>query len=339
MIQPRNMHDNIRTIIERRSRTIRGIRGFFDSRGYLEVDTPALSPEVIPEAPIEVFRTQFVHPHRPSTELYLLPSPEYWMKQLIAAGSGSIYQISHAFRNAENLGRIHNPEFTMLEWYTVGSDYYGSMEVCEELVRGICESLRDTAGSARAASGGFAPFSRLSMNEAFQRYAGVDLEAHAEGDSLRAVCEGLGITTAAEDSWADWFNRIFVDRVEPSLADLPSVLLYDYPSRVPTLARNRSGTPWAERWELYLDGIEVANCFTEEQDSQAVERFLRHESEGRRGALVPVRPADGFHHHFENNFPLCSGVALGVDRLIMALSGEPEIRGVILFPIHATLIP
>ncbi len=331
------MVQDFQSIITLRARIIKNIRRFFDERGYSEVDTPILAPQIIPESTIEVFRSDFVHPYLPPRDLYLLPSPEYWMKRLIAGGSGNIYQVCRSFRNAENLGPIHSPEFTMLEWYTIGADYLGSIDICEALVASLVSGENRPTGKTDRFAAISPPFERISMDEAFRKFAGIDLAAALESDGLEKACRDLGITTATEDRPQDWFNRIFVSRVEPNLPTGRPLVLYDYPACVPTTARTRNGTPWSERWELYLNGVEVANCFTEETDPVAIDDFVRSEAAEKGRALVPARPDMRFHELFFEGFPLCSGAALGVDRLIMALAGAPDIRGVILFPIHDTL--
>jgi elongation factor P--(R)-beta-lysine ligase len=308
-------------LLRSRARFTATVRAFFEDLGYLEVETPALAPALIPEPALEVFATQWIDPRTAGTRpLFLVPSPELWMKRLLARGSGSIFQICKSFRNFEALGRHHNPEFTMLEWYTVGADYMQSADVMESLLGRLAESM---PGAAELA----APCVRLSMNQAFGSLAGVDLERLQDRDALLGAVRGLGADPAGDETWEQLFNRLLVSRVEPALPRGRPVLLTDWPSAVPTLARARGAV--AERWELYIDGVEVANCFTEETDGDCLARLFEHEAARKSGCRVP-HPVDrellGF---FDGRFPPCSGVALGMDRLFMLCCGLHHIDGVI----------
>jgi lysyl-tRNA synthetase class 2 len=317
-----------RETLRRRSEYLSGIRAFLTARGYLEVETPILSPALIPESAIEVFKTRFESPYREGRDMYLIPSPEIWMKRLIAEGSGSIFQLTKAFRNAESIGRIHNPEFSILEWYTLGADYIDNIAVTEALFEDLLAGGGESdPGRERLRP----PFRRMTMEEAFREYAGFSLDSCGIED-LHRHGRDLGIRTEKGDSWETAFNRIFVDRVEPSLpSDRPLVLL-DYPSEVRCLAKRIPGTTRRERWELYVDGIETANCFTEETDPGEVENYFQAEGELKKGMLVPHPPDENFFRLYRGSFPPCSGVALGIDRLLMAFFGLSHIGGVILFP-------
>ena len=310
-----------------RADIIRSIRSFFDERGYLEVDTPLLSPFLIPEGAIEVFETRFLHPYRDDHTLYLTPSPELWMKRLLAEGFPHIYQVCKSFRNSEQIGTIHNPEFTMLEWYTLDAGYLESIDCTEELLAAVCP-----AGAAPAVS---PPFRRMRMAEAFRTYAGFELEECTGADGRRRLKQEaarLGLDASADETWEETFNRIFVAGVEPNLPVDTPLILYDYPAAVPTLAEGKRGTPWSERWELYIRGVETANCFTEKIDAAEVDRFFSEETARKENSSVAHRIDEEFRRLFRNGFPRCTGVALGVDRLCMALLDETNIGGVILFP-------
>ncbi|MDY7027481.1 MAG: amino acid--tRNA ligase-related protein [Spirochaetota bacterium] len=326
-----------------RSFFIDRIRRFFIERGYLEVDTPLLSPALIPEAPIEIFETT-LRSIRGSRPLYLIPSPEVHMKKLLAAGSGNIFQICRSFRNLEQTGRHHNPEFTMLEWYTVGADYRQSAAVTEELFADLAE----TAGRPELAP----PFRKMSIREAFNEFAGIDLLETRSLPQLRSECRRLGMLTvkgaelqesessdlAEPPSWEELYHRIFLTYVEPRLPMDKPLLLTDYPRQIPCLAKDIPGSPWKERWELYVDGIEVANCYSEETDPVKVERFFCDEYAKKSRSSMTVPDIDReFLQIFHRGYPESSGVALGVDRLIMSLTRRASIEGVIFFPISDTL--
>ena len=314
-----------------RAALMRELRAFFDERGYLEVDTPTLTPALIPEPAIASFRTVFESPFHPSHSLYLVPSPEVYMKRLLAAGSGDIFQLCRCFRNAEQIGRQHNPEFTMLEWYSIGRDYLQSAALTGELLRAIAERVGPALRSEEAQTAVKllrTPVRKMRMQEAVQQFAGVDLERLQETQALREAALEAGVPVSAEASWEECFNALFLQLVEPQLPMDAPLILYEYPKAVPTLARSVAGTPWSERWELYIRGVEIANCYTEESSPEVVRAYYRRES-----LRVPPGSWDpSYPDLFANGFPDCSGVALGVDRLLMVLLGARELGGVIFFP-------
>ncbi len=310
-------------LLRGRSRFTEAVRRFFLDRAYLEVETPLLAPRLIPEPALEVFRTEWIDPRSLSArELFLVPSPELWMKRLLARGSGSLFQICKCFRNFEAIGRYHNPEFTMLEWYSVGAGYMDSADLMDELLAHLLAAL----GGPRELA---PPCLRLTMNEAFRSLAGLDLERLQEREALLAAARSLGETPSDAETWEQLFNRVLVSLVEPRLPRGRPLLLTDWPSGVPTLARSRG--PWAERWELYAGGVEVANCFTEETDRARLEGLFAAESVRKGRCRVAHPPDTGLLEVFDGRFPECSGVALGMDRLFMLLSGLNHVEGAMLY--------
>ncbi len=326
------MQPDLRTRLSRSDRFAREIRAFFAGRGHVEVDTPCLCPFLIPEPAIEVFRTAFHPAAGGSVELYLAPSPELWMKRLIAAGSGSIFQIARSFRDGDLGGPLHNPEFRLLEWYTLGASYLDQVGVTEDLVARLLSAAVTVTDPDRLRP----PFRVMSMAEAFKDFAGLDLAAlQGTPGALIEAGRSRGVDARGDWTWEQAFHGAFLAAVEPRLPRDRPLVLSDWPSAVPTTARRKSGTPWAERWELYLDGVEVANCYTEETEPAAVGRFLAGESARQRAARVVPRVDEAFGRLFAEGFPACSGVALGVDRLEMVFRGERTLEGVINFPLSA----
>jgi len=331
------MHTDPRARLARSARFSREIREFFHGRGHVEVDTPCLSPFLLPAPAIEAFRTEFHPAAGGSVELYLAPSPELWMKRLIAAGSGSIFQLARSFRDGDLGGPLHNPEFRLLEWYTVGASCRDQIPVTEELVARLAAADPPETPRARLAP----PFRVMTMQEAFVEHAGLDLAACTDTGTLIEAARSRGADTRDDWTWEQAFHGVFLAAVEPRLPRDRPLVLADWPAAVPTTARRRRGTPWAERWELYLDGVEVANCYTEETDPREVERFLRDEAvrlgtASRAGSSRAVPRVDtGYGMLFAGGFPDCSGVALGVDRLEMVFRGEQTLEGVINFPLSA----
>jgi len=310
-------------LLEARSRILTETRAFFLERGYLETDTPALAPALIPESCLEVFKTEYDNPFTGSLDLWLVPSPEVWMKPLIARHKRSVFQVCKCFRNAESVGRIHNPEFTMLEYYTVNVDSAASLEITEELFRRC--ALPDTPPSS------LPPFRRITMAEAFREYAGLDLEALQDPADLIEAGRGKGLMIRENASWEDAFNQIFLTFVENALpADVP-VALERYPEQIECLAENIPGTPWKDRWELYVRGMELCNCYTEASDPDAVRASFAREAERKRASRTPHR-VDFSYPDLFSDFPPCSGVAMGFDRFVLALTGVQDIGRLLPYP-------
>ena len=313
-------------LLEARSRILTETRGFFLERGYLETDTPALAPSLIPESCLEVFRTEYNNPFLGSLDLWLVPSPEVWMKPIIASLKRSVFQVCKCFRNSESVGRIHNPEFTMLEYYTVNGDSARSLELTEELFRRCAGP--ETPVSCRP------PFRRMTMAQAFREFAGLDLEALQDRRALIEAGRGKGLIVPEDASWEDAFNQIFLTFVEGALpADVP-LALERYPAQIECLARNIPDTPWKDRWELYAGGMELCNCYTEASDPEAVRASFVREAERKRSARVPHRVDLSYPDLFVV-FPDCSGVAMGFDRFVLALAGADDIGRLLPYPFAA----
>lgn len=309
------------------------MRSFLDGKGFLEVATPLLSPYLIPEAHIEIFATDYFSHSRGERELYLIPSPEVHMKQLLAAGSGSIYQICPSFRNNEQLGRHHNPEFSMLEWYLAGGSSEENIALAEELFSVLLQAFPEADTRSLAP-----PFRRMTMARAWADFAGIDLEAAMDLPGLRRAAEMAGIELREEEeSWEDLFHRIFLTLIEPQLpADKPLVV-ERYPANIRTLAEPVPGTPWLDRWELYVKGVELANCYTEERSRTRMEAFFRQEyAKKAAGSRIVPEYNPKLPETYAAMDPV-SGIALGMDRLAMLLSGSPDLGGVILFPLSDML--
>jgi elongation factor P--(R)-beta-lysine ligase len=306
-----------------RSKYIQSVRGFFGERAYLEVDTPVLADRVIPEPTINLFETRISRtPGDKPMATYLLPSPELYMKRLVAEGSGSIFQLSRSFRNQEIPSRLHQPEFLMLEWYTVPADYLDSLETTETLLNEITDESIPSAARP--------PFRRMTVEEAFTTHAGIDLTGCQDTDALADAARRSGLTPGGDETWADIFHLVMLSLVEPKLPRDRPLALLDYPEQVRCLAKVKKGTPWRERWELYIDGVETANCFSELVDPAAVSTLFSSEAYGETGVAERTDPT--FADIYSPRHPRCSGVALGMDRLIMVLTGSESIADIMPFP-------
>ncbi len=321
--------------IEERSELLAALRAWFKEADYLEVSTPIVATHLIPEATIANFATMYISEFSASRELYLIPSPEVHMKPLIRELQRSIYQITSCFRNREQVGSHHNPEFTMLEYYTVGADEVDSIAITEELIAKT--ALKGTPEHL------LPPFRQMSMAQACHTYGEFDLEKCQSVSALRKVADKLELYTPPEgESWEALFNRIFLNVVEPNLPQEKPLVLYDYPVQIECLAQRSSHGPYRRRWELYAGGVELANCYNEERDKEAVKAFYNHqyplliEERVDQGEVIPdIDPS--FIEIFDDQFPQCSGVALGIDRLLMLQGGYKRIEDLILFPLSAML--
>jgi lysyl-tRNA synthetase class 2 len=325
---------DMKTVSRARSNLYTSIRNFFNDKDYLEVDTPTLSGDLIPEPTIENFATQFSSLFEGSRELYLIPSPEIFMKKLIAQGSGSIYQFSHCFRNSEQLGREHNIEFSMLEYYSVGMDEQDSISLTEELLA--------KTHLPQAPEYTLPPFRHLTMEEAMKTYAGVDLDHCQRQSDLVKEIKRLGLEGNPEgESWEESFNRIFLSLVEPNLPKDKPLVLDRYPMQIDCLAADCTDGPYKKRWEMYIAGNEVANCYDEMRNVEKIRAYYRKESAvlaQHRLASGSVLPdTDPSFADIFATFPQCSGVAIGMDRLLMCQLEIEDIRGVILFPFSAMI--
>jgi lysyl-tRNA synthetase class 2 len=323
-------------MIRRRGAVLSAIRSHLGGAGYLEVETPRLARAPIPESHIELFRTTFRSPAGTREELFLLPSPEYWLKQLLAAGSGNIFEIARCFRNVEEVSPYHRREFSMLEFYTLDTDAEGSIALTEELIRAVVAEVDGDLldPEIRSTLRDSTPYPTMSMADAFYRFAGIELESHLSMESLSRAAREMGMRVSEEEGWEDLFQRLFLTHVEPQLPTERPLFLTDYPAAIPTLARQKPGTPWADRWELYFRGQEVANCYGEETNPEEIALFMADEAARKQAHSVEPHPVDpGFLQRPGQRLPRCSGVALGVDRLIMTLADLSSLDGVIYFPI------
>lgn len=309
-----------------RAELLARIRAFFAARRVLEVETPALSAAAIPDPHLASFSTRYTGPGpRHGQALYLHTSPEFPMKRLLAAGSGCIYQIARVFRDGE-AGRRHNPEFTLLEWYRVGFDHHRLMGEATELVEALL------AGRLALSEP-----ERVSYRDLFERHLRLDPH-RATATELAACARRQGLRVPADLSADDpdpWLDLLLTHCIEPQLGQGRLSWVYDYPASQAALARLRPGDPpVGERFELYLNGLELANGFHELGDAAEQRRRFERENAARRASGLPVMPVD---EHLlaalEAGLPDCAGVALGFDRLAMLAAGKKSLAEVLAFPL------
>jgi len=315
------------------------IRSHFNSRGFLEVETPLLVRSPGMEPTLEAFRTRFTPlGNAPSQDLYLPTSPEFHMKRLLADGYKRIYQITRAFRN-EELGPLHNPEFTILEWYRADCGYEAIMEDCEVLVRDAADttggnSARRTIRRADRVIDLDVPWERLTVRDAWLHYTGIDLERAMDAEMLREAGQALQIPDLRPgDSWDVLYFKIFLARIEPNLGWDRPLILHEYPACMAALARSKPDSPGvALRFEIYIAGIELGNAFDELTDAdEQLARFESAAAEKRLMGREPFPVDEAFIDALRRGIPPSSGIAIGIDRLVMLLTGAQTIRDVMAF--------
>ncbi len=328
---------NRREIARARARLHAAVREFLTTRGFEEVETPCLVPAPGMEPHIDAFAAPFVPEGGGATRpLWLHTSPEYAMKRLVAEGFPRIFQLARVFRNGE-VSATHNPEFTMLELYRAGTDYAGIMSDLEHLLQhcaiALCGSTQiPGAGPRRVALG--APFRRATTAELFARF-GIDLGAcDGSAEALRAQLVHAGLDAGRPgDGFDDLFFRVFLERIEPALEAEGPTYVIDWPAPMAALALLKREDPrWAERFELYAGGHELANGFSELTDPVEQRARLEEERALRVRLGRPAYPIDERFLEALPRMPPCGGVALGLDRLLMLLVGARTIDDVLLFP-------
>jgi elongation factor P--(R)-beta-lysine ligase len=316
--------------LQARARLQADLRLWFAREGFVEVETPIL--QVAPGAEVHLtgFVTDWELPDGEERERWLHSSPELAMKKLLAGGIPKLFQFARVFRNAEG-SALHHPEFTMLEWYRAGAGYETIMDDCAALLAltGVKELLWEDKACDPAA----VP-ERLTVAQAFERYAGVDLFATI--GSAEKLARASGVEMHAGDSWDDMFFRIMFDKIEHRLGVGRPTILCEYPIGMAALARAKPGDPKiAERFELYACGVELANAFGELTDP-AIQRARLKADMDEKERLYGVRwPVDNdFLAALDHGLPDCAGIALGFDRLVMLATGAKHIEDVLWLPVR-----
>jgi len=312
-----------------RGRILRATRDWFEGQDIVEVETAALQVSPGNEAHLHAFTTEAIGPDGAARPLYLHTSPEFACKKLLASGEPAIFTLAKVWRNRER-GPLHHPEFTMLEWYRTGAAYETLMVDCAALLGTAAEAARIRKLTFRGIEADpFATPERVTVAEAFERHAGIDLF----GD-LQAQAAAKGIRTAPDDIWADVFSRIIVEKVEPNLGHGRATILCEYPTSEAALARPKPGDPRvAERFEFYVCGVELANCFGELTDPAEQRRRFEIEMAEKQRLYGERYPIDEDFLAALAHMPPASGGALGFDRLVMLATGASRIEQVLWTPV------
>ncbi len=321
-------HQDRRGFLLARNRIIAEIRTWFAARDFLEVDTPALQISPGNEAHLHGFETRLILPDGSSVPRYLHTSPEFACKKLLAAGETRIFNLGHVFRNRERTP-THAPEFTMLEWYRAGEPY-------KQIIDDTVALVRLAAGAVKfnwkgVACDPLAEVEWLTVAEGFQKYAGVDLLSTLDGNKpdVKALAAQSPVAFQPSETWTDIFSRILVEKVEPHLGRERITVFYEYPSCEAALARACAhDARVAERFELYASGVELANGFGELTDATEQRRRFEEEMDIKQRIYGERYPIDEELLEALAMMPEASGVALGLDRVIMLATGATRIEQV-----------
>ena len=335
-----DIHEDRRARLKARGKVKQEIRAWFLAQGFTEVETASLQVSPGNETHLHAFSTEEVGDDGARRRFYLPTSPEFSAKKLLAAGERAIFEFAPAFRNRER-SALHHPQFTMLEWYRVGATYERLMEDCGDILSFTAQALDCPCLSfrGRACDPMEAP-ERLTVTEAFERYAGIDLPAAIEDDgmpdrgALAAGATAAGIRVADDDRGLDVFSRVLVEKVEPHLGDGRATILCDYPAAQAALARPKADDPrFAERFELYACGVELANAFGELNDPVVQRARLDAEMDEKQRLYGERYPLDEDFLAALEAMPAAVGAALGFDRLVMLLTGANRIEDVLWTPV------
>jgi len=329
------------------------VREFFRKEGFLEMDTPTLVAFPDPSPFNELFESKSLNGER----LFLTPSPEFFLKKLLAAGFRNIYEITKAYRDQSEKDSLHLREFTILEWYRDNADYFDLMRDCENLVRFVWERLSQNqkskinlacpclpAGRRQTGNQNYKskfkinyqgreiyltpPWMRISCKEAFKKYAHVDLDEFLNLKTAQEICLKKGYQIAQENTWEELYHQVFLNEVEPKLLQLSAVILYDYPAPQAALSKLKKSDPnYAERFEFYLGGLEIGNGYSELTDWEEQEKRLKKDIETRMKKGMKVFDYDhDFIEALKKGVPKSAGIAVGVDRLCMLFTNSATIQ-------------
>ncbi len=323
-----------------RENVVRYIRDFFLKEQFHEVDTPILLPSVIPESYLEVFETNLLDRNRKKRRMFLSTSPETALKKLLVAGIGNCYSLTKSFRNTETAGNLHNPEFTILEWYRIPSSYTEIMKDCENLINFIQKSLKL---SKRFSYQGkpidlTPPWERISVAKALKKYTNIDFDDITQNgftsDEIIKIARNKGYQVSANNNWEEVFNQIFLNEVEPHLGTHGKpTIIYDYPRPLAAIAKiKEDDARFAERFEFYIAGLELGDCYNESTDIKYLKGKFKEELKAlKKKKKTMVIMDEDFLEAMKYPLPPYAGVAVGVDRLVMLFTNSKSISETLLF--------
>ncbi|OGG16071.1 EF-P lysine aminoacylase GenX [Candidatus Gottesmanbacteria bacterium RIFCSPHIGHO2_02_FULL_39_11] len=338
-----------------RDTILRSIRQFLWNEGFCEVETPLLVPSVIPESYLDIFTTTLFNRYRKPQKMFLTASPESTLKKLLVEGIGNCFEITRSFRNTETDATTHSPEFTILEFYRVNANYMDIAKDCERLFQYIyIKSLKRSENNRRTVQGDgifqltyqgksidlSSPWIYMSVKDAFEKYTeipfdqitnkkGKTVEEMFNVNLIKPFAKKKGYTISRDNTWEELFNQFFLNEVEPYISHLEKpVILFDYPRPMAALATVKKEDPrFSERFEIYAGGLEIGDCYNELRDAKEQENRFKFElKEIKRRKKTEVVPDMDFIAALQKGLPKCSGIAIGIDRLVMLFTDAKEIK-------------
>jgi EF-P lysine aminoacylase GenX len=326
-------------ILQIREKVVDAIRSFLKSAGFLEVTTPNLVPALPAESYYDVFETKLLDRQRNPSMRYLTTSPEVALKKLLVRGIGNCFEITKSFRNTETQSSTHNPEFTILEWYRVNADYMDVMKDCENLIMEINKKVNPYA-PFQISSADLAdqiditpPWPRISIKDACQKFAHYNLDAAFDFDAMKKIFVKKGYKFEKNTTWEQMFDQIFMNEVDREIKKMNRpVILYDFPTAMGALAKKKKNNPnYVERFEFYMAGLELGDAYSELQDAKEQEDRFKNEVKKitRLGKNKYEIDWDFIKALKSPGLPRCSGIAVGIDRLVMLFADCDNIQEVL----------
>jgi len=316
--------------LELRFEIIKLIREFFWSQNFVEVDTPNLVKLPGQEPYLSPMKIDIHDEKGKEFAGYLHTSPEYTMKKMLATGWKNIFSIGKCYRDYESFGGTHNPEFTMIEWYRAGKDMFSLMEDVQNLFGFVGEKLKKFEILDLRFKNNWM---RIFMKELWKKFVDVNLDDYLTNEKMFELCVEKGYNAKEDESYEDLFYRIFLNEIEPKLNEMGNVIVYNYPAQMAALSKLSETDPhYAERFEVYINGLELANAFSELTDSEEQLKRLKEEHELRKKLGKDVYEIDMEFIEALKTMPPSAGIALGVDRLVQVFGGCQNINNVITLP-------
>jgi EF-P lysine aminoacylase GenX len=296
------------------------IEEFLQKKKYLKIDLPVLSPTLIPESYLEVFETEFKYLDK-KQKLYLTPSPELFLKRILAYGKINCYYLGKSFRNSDLFSDLHSPEFTMLEFYKIGVDYLDLADEVLEMLQFINKKLKNRTNSLNLSR-----WEKITVAQAFEKYAGINEEELFDHQLFIKKAKKKRYQTDGF-SYEEIWSQIYSQEIEPHLGkNSCPTLIYDYPKEFAALAKLNSDDKTAQRFEFYIDGVELGDCYTELTDWQEQEKRFKTEQQQRINDKKIIHPVDsGFIEALKYGLKPCAGIAIGFERLAMVMLGLSSI--------------
>ncbi|MCX6779617.1 MAG: EF-P lysine aminoacylase EpmA [Candidatus Magasanikbacteria bacterium] len=322
----------LKKIYETRLQILRLIREFFWSQNFVEAETPIALHLPGQEPYLNPMPVEFLDPRLESHKFFLRTSPEYALKKLLATGYEKVFEIGKCFRNEESFGGTHNPEFTMIEWYRAPGTYLDFMDDTEKLFKYVGEKLSIGILKYKENEIDLAnTWQRITVKDLWKKYLNVNLDDYLEIEPMKKLVSGLGYQVSDSDEYEDLFYKIFLNKIETQLGQDVPTFVYDYPAQLCSLSKKcEDDARYAQRAELYIGGLELANGFGELVDARAQKDNLEKDKALRARLNRPIWSVDpDFIAALESGIKPAGGIALGVDRMVLLFTGALDINEVI----------